>query len=308
MWWPLGSTAPVLMADTSPRARASGSNLPGVAGSPPDPRGPFEPAIDTGRFRFRVIAEDIETLNRRAVGPPERLLDVTALSMHAFAHVTERYVLTACGSSMGDGYGPKVVARREQPVSWLTSDRVRIGVPGVRTTAFLVLRMMLGRDFEYCELPFSDIVPAVLAGAVDAGLVIHEAQLTFADAGLFQLADLGAWWKQQTGLPLPLGANAVRRDLELRLGPDGLHELTALLRRSIEYALTHRAGSLAYARYFAPGIAGDLLERFIDMYVNDLTLDASDRGLAGVRELLGRAARLGISPDAGRVGMLGLRR
>jgi len=174
MWWPLGD---------------AGKDI--------------HPAIDTGRFRFHPVAEDIEKLNRRAIDTGD--LDITACSMHAYAHIAGRYALTACGASMGDGYGPKVVAKDPHPIAWLGEPGVRIAIPGRRTTAFLTLRLMVGRDVETVEAPFERIIELVASGEVDAGVVIHEAQLTYADQGLSLIADLGSWWTGEPGLPSPEG-------------------------------------------------------------------------------------------------------
>ena len=266
MWWPLGSA---------------------------EPGSPAPASIDTGRYRFVPVAADIEELNGRAAESGD--LDITALSMGAYPRVADRYALTSCGSSMGDGYGPRVVARGAMPVSALREPGVRVAIPGERTTAFLTLRLMLGVAPETVVMPFADVTRAVREGEVDAGLVIHEAQITFLDEGLSLVADLGAWWTGETGLPLPLGANAVRRDLDGRFGAGTASEVTGVLRRSIEHALAERERGVDHALGFAqPGTDRARADEFIGMYVNDLTLDAGARGERGVAELYRRAAEAGL--------------
>lgn len=264
------------------------------------------PRLETGRFAFRALAEDIAVLNRRAMGGGD--LDITALSMFTWAHVRDRYRLTACGSSMGEGYGPKVVCRRGQGAG---AARI-IAVPGVKTTAFLLWRLWeesraaagsrgAEGDAEIVELPFDQILAAVASGRADRGLLIHQSQLTYADVGLEQLVDLGQWWGERTGLPLPLGGNALRRDLEARFGPGTLAEVTGLLDRSIRYALDHRDESVRYCMRFAPEIDRSQAERYIDMYVSPLTVDMGARGEAALRRLLDEAARLGLAPAVGTI-------
>lgn len=267
MWWPLG--VPAL----------------GMA-----------PAIDTGRFRFTPVAADIHELNLRAAERGD--LDVTALSVYALAHVSDCYAMTRFGSSMGDGYGPKVLSVSPRDASWLGGAGVRIGVPGEKTSAFLALRLMLGRDFEYRVMGFREIIPALLRGEVDAGLVIHEAQVTYQNEGLHLVADLGAWWKGETGLPLPLGANAVRRDLDARFGVGTTAGVSGVLRASIEYALAHRERGLDYAMRFAGDTPRELADRFIGLYVNELTRDMGERGEGGVRRLMEMASAAGLIPGS----------
>ncbi len=254
----------------------------------------MKPAIDTGRFTFQPIAADIHDLNVRAVERAD--LDITAISMFALAHASRNYVMTSCGSSMGDGYGPKVLATSPHPSEWLKTPGLTIAVPGERTSAFLVLRLMLGGAFTFRAMHFREIIPAVLRGEVDAGLVIHEAQVTFQDAGLHLVADLGKWWTESTGLPMPLGANAIRRDLDDRFGTGTSHEVAGILRASIEHALAHRDQGLDYAMRYAGDTPRPLADRFIGLYVNDLTLDMGPRGERAVAELLGRAADAGLAP------------
>jgi 1,4-dihydroxy-6-naphthoate synthase len=266
------------------------------------------PAISTGRFRFGAAPLDIEALNRRAAERGD--LDVTALSARAYADVADRYVLTACGASFGEGYGPKVVCGPEAALTGgesLRQARVRIAVPGARTTAFLVLSLLIGGPFEFVEMPFDRIIGAVVRGDVDAGLIIHEGQLTFVDAGLREVVDLGRWWMEETGLPLPLGVNAVRRDLDVRFGAGTVTEVARTLAASVRYALEHRDEGLEYARRFAmANLGGELatperVERFVGMYVNGWTMDMGDGGRRAISALLSRGADHGLCPRVGRV-------
>jgi 1,4-dihydroxy-6-naphthoate synthase len=291
MWWPITG---MVHPDGTPRAGPEG-----------------EPAIDTGRYRFRAVPADIETLNRRAAGPGD--LDITALSARAYADVGHRYAITSCGASFGDGYGPKLVAREDSPVrcDWcLRGHQPVIAVPGTRTTAFLVLSLMVAHPFEFVEMPFDRVLGAVARGEVGAGLVIHEGQLTFGDLRLRQVSDLGAWWKEETGLPLPLGVNAVRRDAEERHGEGTLREITAALRRSIEHAMNNHDRSVEYAMSFAASnkegqaISRERVARFVSMYVNALTVDMGDTGMEAVRRLLARGHESGLCPDAGELAMI----
>jgi len=275
-------------------------------GHSPDPDDAFmfhalaNDKLDTGRYRFVHELQDIETLNRRAFRGE---LELTAVSLHGYAFVTDRYALCSCGASMGDGYGPMVVAREP-----LDRDALRtktIAVPGTLTTAFLALSLwMEGRGvaadspdsgaFRYVVRPFDEILNLVEQGAVDAGLIIHEGQLTYASQGLQLTTDLGVWWMEATGLPLPLGGNAIRRDL----GPRAMREVTALLRRSIEYGLAHRKEALAHALQYGRDLDRSQADRFVGMYVNDWTLDFGPVGRQAIHELLGRGHALGIIPHA----------
>jgi 5,8-dihydroxy-2-naphthoate synthase len=276
--------------------------------------------IDTGRFRFKAVPADIEVLNRRAAESGD--LDITALSFRAWAAVRERYVVTRAGSSFGDGYGPKVVARNAELgtrnaeseaaevhcENCLRNRDVRIAVPGRRTTAFLVLGMMLGKDLvgaagKIVEMPFDQVIGAVARGEVEAGLVIHEGQVLYEAAGLRLVVDLGEWWKRRTGLPLPLGCNAVRRDLDMRFGEGSLAEVSETLRRSVEYALAHRAESLEYTMPFAlanamKGRAGtaslEQVDRYVEMYVNRWSVDLGEEGVAAVARLFEEGERAGL--------------
>lgn len=265
MWWPLG--------------------VPALG---------MKPAIDTGRFSFEPVAADIHELNIRAVEQAD--LDITAISMFALAHAADRYAMTSSGSSMGDGYGPKVLAASPQTPDWLSDPNLLIAVPGERTSAFLVLRLMLGRSFRFKVMHFREIIPSLLRGEVDAGLVIHEAQVTYQDSGLHLVADLGRWWKDSTGLPMPLGANAVRRDLDERFGAGTMTDVARVLRSSVAHAMANRQHGLDYAMRYAGDTPRPLADRFVALYVNDLTLDMGDRGERAVRELLNRAAQAGLAP------------
>jgi 5,8-dihydroxy-2-naphthoate synthase len=241
-------------------------------------------AIEAGRvdargLRFEQVASDIETLNRWAT---MGRLEVSAISLGAYPHVADRYKLLPHGASMGAGYGPIVVARDEVSVDEL---RLReIVIPGRMTTAYLVLRFALGEGLRVRELPFDRILDEVVSGRADAGLVIHEGQLTYAAAGLAKVLDLGEWWLLETGLPLPLGVNVGRRDLG-----DRLADVSEVLGEAIRYGLDHRAEALEYARGFGRGIDTEIADRFVSMYVNDLTCDYGDEGRAAVAELLRRA-------------------
>jgi 1,4-dihydroxy-6-naphthoate synthase len=243
--------------------------------------------LDTGDLAFRHELQDIENLNRRALRGE---LEVTAVSIHAYAFLLDKYALLPSGCSMGDRYGPMVVARRPLGVEELKT--ARIAVPGTLTTAFLTLRLLLGNDFTYEVIPFDAILDAVAAGRYDAGLIIHEGQLTFQNQGLQLLVDLGVWWQDRTGLPLPLGGNVVRRDL----GVETMSRISRLLRESIEYALAHREDALTYALRYARDMDRSLADRFVGMYVNDWTLDYGPRGRAAVQRLLEEGHRAGIIP------------
>jgi 5,8-dihydroxy-2-naphthoate synthase len=256
-------------------------------GHSPDPDDAFmfwalaEDKVDTRGFEFELVAEDIGTLNDWAL---EGLLDVTALSLGAYPLVQDTYALLPNGASIGSGYGPIVVAR--EPSALVDLRGREIVVPGRTTTAFLILRFALG-DFPYRELPFDEILDEVTSGRADAGLVIHEGQLTYAAAGLEKVVDLGEWWLLETGLPLPLGVNAVRRDVKR------LPELAEVLGESIRAGLSERRQALAFAMQFGRGIDDELTDRFVGMYVNDFTSDYGDEGREAVREVFRRAEAIG---------------
>jgi 1,4-dihydroxy-6-naphthoate synthase len=264
-----------------------------TVGHSPDPDDAFmfyalaHDKLDTGGLQFRHELQDIETLNRRAL---KGELEVTAISIHAYAHLLQQYALLPSGCSMGDRYGPMVVARRPMKLEELAS--ARIAVPGTLTTAFLTLRLLLPGGFAYEVLPFDEILGAVAAGRYDAGLIIHEGQLTFQNQGLHLAVDLGIWWQGQTGLPLPLGGNAVLRDL----GPETIRHISRLLKESIRYALDHRDDALAYALRYARDMDKALADKFVGMYVNEWTLDYGPRGREAVRRLLEDGHRAGVIP------------
>lgn len=259
----------------------------------------YTPRIDTRGYEFVHVLEDIQSLNERSARGE---LEITAISIHQYPYVAKRYALTSCGSSMGDNYGPMVVCPKGKPLSIddLKLPGVTIAVPGERTTAFLALSLLLGKgSFRYEVVPFDRIIAEVKAGRFAAGLIIHEGQLTFADAGLSLVVDLGKWWTTTRGLPLPLGGNAIRRDLPG--GPDELRKVCAILLESIEYALNHREEAVAFALNYARDMGSDLADRFVGMYVNKWTLDYGDRGRAAVNALLKEGAKAGIVPDVGEV-------
>jgi 1,4-dihydroxy-6-naphthoate synthase len=242
--------------------------------------------IDTRGFEFEHVLRDIQTLNEWAL---EGKLETTAISLHAYPYVQERYMLLPHGASMGSGYGPIVVSR--QPLTRAQLQDLEIAVPGRMTTAFLVLRLFLG-DFQYREVPFDQILDEVKAGRADAGLLIHEGQLTYGAEGLEKSVDLGEWWLLETGLPLPLGVNVARRDL----GPDVLHELSEVLRESIQAGLDNREAAMEYALGFGRGLDTELADRFVGMYVNDFTCDYGEEGRQAVQELLRRGEELRAFP------------
>src|SRR4051795_12822968 len=251
--------------------------------------------IDTRGFEFEHVLNDIQTLNEWAL---EGRLETTAISLHAYPYVQDRYSVLPHGASMGSGYGPIVVAREELTPEQLKS--VEIAVPGRMTTAFLVLRLYLG-DFSFREVPFDQILDEVKSGRADAGLLIHEGQLTYASEGLKKVVDLGEWWLLETGLPLPLGANVARRDL----GVDRLFELSEVLRESIQAGLDNREEAMEHALQYGRGLDAELADRFVGMYVNELTCDYGEEGRQAVRELLHRAEELGTYEQPVRVEFVG---
>jgi 1,4-dihydroxy-6-naphthoate synthase len=243
-------------------------------------------SVDTGGIAVDQVLADIETLNRAAF---EGKYEVTAVSFHAFAHLADRYALLPHGASMGDRYGPIVVAHRPD-VSAVKGRR--IAIPGTLTTAYLTLRLY-EPDFEYVVVPFDRIEQFVLDHQADAGLLIHEGQLTYADNGLRKVVDLGEWWADRTGgLPLPLGGNVIRRDL----GPEMIRTVSKLLHDSIAYALSHREAAVGYAQQFGRGLDPARTDTFVGMYVNDLTLGYGDRGTKAVQRLMTDAYEAGLIP------------
>ncbi|MGN6390737.1 MAG: menaquinone biosynthesis family protein [Gemmatimonadales bacterium] len=249
-----------------------------------------EGKLDTGDLRYVHELSDIETLNQRA---RRAELEVTAVSIHAYAYLWRQYALLSSGSSMGDGYGPRLVATRPRPAEPRAAIRgLRVGVPGKLTTAYLAL-MLYQPEVSAVVLPFDRIEDAVHAGEVDVGLLIHEGQLTYADSGLHLWADLGSWWMEDTGLPLPLGGNAVRRDL----GRTVIDQIARDLRASIVYGLEHRSPALAHAKQFNRGIGDERTDRFVGMYVNQWTVDYGPRGRQAVQTLLDRGHAAGVIPE-----------
>jgi 1,4-dihydroxy-6-naphthoate synthase len=243
--------------------------------------------VDTGGIVVSQVLSDIETLNRAAF---EGRYEVTAVSFHAYAHLMDKYALLPHGASMGDRYGPIVVAKEEGPRE--VTGR-RIAVPGTLTTAYLTLRIY-EPDFEYVVVPFDRIQQAVIDGEAEAGLLIHEGQLTYADEGLRKIVDLGEWWADRTGgLPLPLGGNVIRRDL----GPEMIAKVSKLLHDSIAYALSHRPEAVEYALQFGRGLDRERTDRFVGMYVNDLTLSYGERGRQGLERLMSDAFEKGLIPQ-----------
>ena len=247
--------------------------------------------LDTGPYEFTHELVDIETLNRRAFHGE---LELTAVSVHAYAYLNDVYALCNCGASMGDKYGPILVERADRTAN--DTAGIRIAIPGELTTAFLVLKLYLAKEgrtnVNLIKVPFDQITEAVRTGQYDAGLIIHEGQLTYKQDGMKLIADLGVWWMEQTGLPLPLGANAIRRDLPGQM----ISDVVRLLHQSIKYALDHRAAALDYALEYGRGLERSDADKFVGMYVNDWTLDFGDVGRQAVKELLRQAYEHGIVP------------
>ncbi len=302
MWWPLTGKL-----DARPSRDAAERNDPITPGHPALLSAP---ALDTSPFEFRALPLDIEVLNRRAIEHAD--LEITALSARAWSDVRDRYSITSCGASFGDGFGPKLVARasdaRFASIDDAKRPSLRIAIPGRRTTAFLMLSLVLGpaaAHTTFIELPFDQIIPAVAATQprADLGLVIHEGQLTFADSGLRLLLDVGAWWKQRTNLKLPLGVNAIRRDLDRLHGPGTVARLAQLLRDSVAYSMARWDESVAYTMPFAvenvrrgggepPTL--DRVNRYCHMYVSEETRDMGDIGREAIRRLLAEGAAEGL--------------
>ncbi len=264
-------------------------------GHSPDPDDAFmfyalaRDKIDTGPYRFTHVMEDIQTLNERATRGE---LDITAISIHAYAYVLDKYALLPAGASMGFGYGPMVVAPRKIAPADLKG--MTIAVPGKMTSAYLELRLAIG-EFEAVVVPFDQIIDRVVSGEFPAGLIIHEGQLTYADAGLVECLNLGTWWWETTGhrdWPLPLGGNAIHKK-----HGDKMKDISDILTASIRYSLDNRADALAYALDWARNMGTELADEFVGMYVNDWTLDYGDRGRAAIRELLDRGHRAGLIPE-----------
>ncbi|HEV7297844.1 MAG TPA: MqnA/MqnD/SBP family protein [Tepidisphaeraceae bacterium] len=300
-------------------------------GHSPDPDDAFmfyglaKDLLPSGKWRFEHVLQDIQTLNQRAM---QGELEITAISIHAYPYVAHKYALTSCGSSMGDKYGPMIVTRQPMGIDDLRGKT--IAIPGEMTTAFLTLQLLLGKGSKgklddagaaagmaaapadlpnrahnpeaspafYYEVVHFDQIPAyVRDGKADAGLLIHEGQLTFANEGLHLVVDLGSWWHDKTGLPLPLGGNCIRRDL----GQEAMQEVTNILKKSIQYSLDHRAEAVEYALQFGRDLNRELADKFVGMYVNDWTLDYGPRGRAAITRLLSEGAKAGIVPDVGEI-------
>ncbi len=270
-------------------------------GHSPDPDDAFmfyglaKDLVPSGPYRFEHVLQDIQTLNGRAM---KGELEVTAISIHAYPYVSDKYALTSCGSSMGDGYGPMVITRTPMKIEDLRGKT--IAIPGKLTTAFLALQLCLGKAgeaFDFHVVEFDQIPAHVRDGKADAGLIIHEGQLTFKSLGLHLVVDLGAWWGERTALPLPLGGNCVRKDL----GRPAMQEITNIVKRSIQFSLDHRAEAVEYALQFGRDLDRGLADQFVGMYVNDWTLDYGPRGREAITRLLDEGAKAGLVPDAGEV-------
>ena len=263
----------------------------------PDPDDAFmfyalaQERIDADGLRFQHVLADIETLNQKAL---RSTYDVTAISFHAYAYLRDRYRLLRCGASFGDGYGPLLVARA--PLAATDLGKKRVAVPGTLTSAYLLLKLF-APEVETTTMQFDRIPTAVTAGEAEAGLLIHEGQLTYAGAGLHKVVDLGEWWKQQTGLPVPLGGNAIRRDLE----PELVGRIAAVLERSIRYALDHRPEALAHALQYGRGLSPELGDKFVGMYVNRWTLDCGPDGRRSIQLLLDRAHQAQLIPEPAKI-------
>ncbi len=259
-------------------------------GHSPDPDDAFmfyamaKEKIDLRGYRFEHRLEDIQTLNERAMRGE---LHISAISIHAYAYVSDRYALMPCGASMGDGYGPMVVSVKENKLDELKDQT--IAVPGLMTSAYLALRLFLGADFKHIVVPFDQIFEAVQTGRADCGLIIHEGQLTYAKAGFRKIVDLGEWWKSETGLPLPLGGNVLRKDIP----PAVRSDLLQIMRESIDYGLAHREEAVRHSMPYARDMDAALAGKFIGMYVNDYTRDYGADGRRAIREFLGRAEARG---------------
>ncbi|MDQ3200106.1 MAG: ABC transporter substrate-binding protein [Verrucomicrobiota bacterium] len=257
-----------------------------------------EHKIDLRGYEFEHRLEDIQMLNERAMRGD---LDISAISIHAYAYVSDRYALLPCGASMGDGYGPMLVATDPSAPTAENPDELRewlrgrlIAVPGKMTSAYLALQLFLG-EFEHVVVPFDQIFDAVKSGDAVVGLIIHEGQLTYAAAGFKKLLDLGTWWKEKTSLPLPLGGNVLRKGL----APEVQHDLSEIIRESIDYGLAHRDAAVRHSLPYARDMDADLAGRFIGMYVNDYTRDYGDSGRAAIREFLRAGSEGGFVPPAG---------
>ena len=270
-----------------------------LLGHSPDPDDAFmfyalaEHKIDTRGHRFEHILQDIETLNQRAMRGE---LHISAISIHAYAYLADKYALLPCGASMGDGYGPMLVTLEETPAGaqavkeWLQSKR--IAIPGEKTSAYLTLRLFAGK-VSTVTIPFDEIFSAVKEGKSDVGLIIHEGQITYAEEGFRLVLDLGNWWKSETGLPLPLGGNVIRKDIPR----ETQKQVSDILKESIRYGLSHRGAGVEHSMPLARGLDRDEADRFIGMYVNDFTLDYGAVGRSAIQQFLTRAAQSGLIPQ-----------
>jgi 1,4-dihydroxy-6-naphthoate synthase len=270
-----------------------------LLGHSPDPDDAFmfyalaEHKIDTRGHRFEHILQDIETLNQRAMRGE---LHISAISIHAYAYLADKYALLPCGASMGDGYGPMLVTLEETPAGaqavkeWLQSKR--IAIPGEKTSAYLALRLFAGK-VSTVTIPFDEIFSAVKEGKSDVGLIIHEGQITYAEEGFRLVLDLGNWWKSETGLPLPLGGNVIRKDIPR----ETQKQVSDILKESIRYGLSHRGAGVEHSMPLARGLDRDEADRFIGMYVNDFTLDYGAVGRSAIQQFLTRAAQSGLIPQ-----------
>lgn len=247
-------------------------------------------------LKFTHTLTDIETLNQKAIN--EAFYDVTAISFHAYPYMQDNYALMACGGSVGEGYGPMIVASRQFTLDEIK--KVRVAVPGTLTTAYLTLKLF-APEIETAVVPFDQIIPEVRAGNFEAGLIIHEGQLTYSHSGLHKILDLGQWWREETGLPLPLGGNAIRRSM----GEDLMLTVTGALRESIQHGLEHREEALAYAMQFARDLDHDLANKFVGMYVNERTLNYGEDGREAIRKLLHLGHERGIIPHPVKVDFIG---
>jgi len=259
-----------------------------------------EPArLDTGRFRFRPVRQDIESLNQQS---SQGEFEITAMSCAQYPYVNDQYALTSCGASMGDRYGPKLVAAQQTTLDQLLERNSMFAIPGERTSAFAALRLAARPHAVNCAVvPFEQVTERVKAGEYPAGLIIHEGQLTWQQDGLHLVLDLGQWWGEHTGLPMPLGVNAIRRDLEHIHGPGTLPEITATLLASVEYALTHRVESIRHALAWARGLDPSLADAFVNMYVNKWTVDFGPTGRQAVAAFLNRGWEAGFWREPGDV-------
>ncbi|MDQ2977092.1 MAG: ABC transporter substrate-binding protein [Acidobacteriota bacterium] len=240
--------------------------------------------LETGNLKFTHVLKDIQTLNEEAF---RGTYDVTAISFHAYAYIADKYILLPHGASIGDNYGPVLVSKEAAKAEDIS--KLKIAIPGTLTSAFLALRIF-NQDFQYEVVPFDQIIEAVQSGRCDAGLLIHEGQLFYEAIGLHKVLDLGEWWHQKTGLPLPMGGNAIRREL----GPEIIGQVSDCLKESIRYSLANREEALQYAMQFARDMNTDLADRFVSMWVNDLTLDYTERGREAVRRILAEGFERGI--------------